>query len=118
MLQGIESRNGHCVIAPKYFLETYHLARCVCNTGFTFFGGGGIYFGFALHHWTDNYYIASRYFPELIMSDVMQLYTSIMVCELICRQCNSGHDWLLAQCSEHQNYITSIAWELIIENEM
>ena len=23
------------------------------------------------NHWTDNYYIASRYFPELIMSDVM-----------------------------------------------
>ena len=23
------------------------------------------------YHWTDNYYIATRYFPELIMSDVM-----------------------------------------------
>ena len=23
------------------------------------------------YQWTDNYYIASRYFPELIMSDVM-----------------------------------------------
>ena len=23
------------------------------------------------YHWTDNYYIASRYFPELVMSDVM-----------------------------------------------
>ena len=23
------------------------------------------------YHWTDNYYIASHYFPELIMSNVM-----------------------------------------------
>ena len=28
------------------------------------------------------------------------------------------YDWLLAQCSEHQNNITSIVWELIIENGM
>ena len=26
------------------------------------------------------------------------------------------YDWLLALCSEHRNYITSIAWELIAEN--
>ena len=25
----------------------------------------------AEHHWTDNYYITSRYFPEFILSDVM-----------------------------------------------
>ena len=40
----------------------------------------------------------------------MYLFTSIMVCELFYRRCDSGPvcDWLLAQCLEHQNYITSI----------
>ena len=28
------------------------------------------------------------------------------------------YDWLFAQCLEHQHYITSIVWELIIENGM
>ena len=41
-----------------------------------------------LHHWTDNYYIASCYFSELITCDVMQLFTSIMVCELILSELN------------------------------
>ena len=42
------------------------------------------------YHSTENRYSTSRYFPELIMSHVMYLFTSIMVCELICRRCNSG----------------------------
>ena len=28
------------------------------------------------------------------------------------------YDWLIGQCLEHQNYITSIVWEFIIENGM
>ena len=28
------------------------------------------------------------------------------------------YDWLLAQCLEHRNYITSIVWGLIIQNGM
>ena len=41
-------------------------------------------------HWADNYYIASRDVPELIMSDVMRFFTAKMVCELFGRRCNSG----------------------------
>ena len=37
------------------------------------------------YHWTDNSYIASRYFLELVTSNVMQLFTSKMVCELAAR---------------------------------
>ena len=40
------------------------------------------------YHLTDNYYIASRYFSELITFD--ELLTSIMVCEIISWRCKSG----------------------------
>ena len=59
------------------------------------------------HHWTDNYYIASRYFSDIDTFDV--ICASIMVCESILRRCNSGR-CMPAQRLEHQKYITSIAW--------
>ena len=43
-----------------------------------------------IYHWTEYDYITSCYFSELIMSDAMYLFTSIMVCELLDRRCNSG----------------------------
>ena len=46
--------------------------------------------GAVLYHWAEDYYITSRYFSELIMSDVMESVTSIMVCESMSWQCNSG----------------------------
>ena len=38
------------------------------------------------YHSTENHYITSRYFSELIMPDVMY-FSSIMVCEIISQQC-------------------------------
>ena len=59
------ARLGHCALRklrPSKILDVFEV----------FLGGP-----------TDTYYIASRYFSELITFDVMYLFTSIMVCELI-----------------------------------
>ena len=41
-----------------------------------------------------------------------------MVCELnvSAMQFGAVYAWLLAQCLEHQHYITSIVWNFIFEN--
>ena len=60
----------------------------------------------SVYHWTYNYYIASCYFSELIMSDVMSLFRSIMVCERIFRRCNSGRCMIgcLPSAWHHQSF--------------
>ena len=47
------------------------------------------------------------------MSDVHRYFLWI---NLLAMYFRAVYDWLLAQCLKHQNYITSIAWELMIEN--
>ena len=43
-----------------------------------------------IYHWTNNHCIASRNFSELFTSDVMYLFTSRMVCELLSWRCSPG----------------------------
>ena len=46
----------------------------------------------------------------------MNVFASIMVCELVLGDVIALYAWLLAGCLQHQKYITSIAGNYFFEN--